>query len=101
MITFYPEWHRNPLKLSREEMEKPLTVLHDFFLYYSLTGIRTSLDRWLVESLRADEKDAAGYVEMKEAIQKAIEAAWVINQQEHTRQTATDIKNKKEKKKKK
>jgi hypothetical protein len=84
MITVYPEWHRNPLKLSREQMDKPFTVLHDFFLCHSLTGVRTSLDRWLIESLRANEEDAAGYIELNEAIQKLVEAAWVINQQPAT-----------------
>jgi hypothetical protein len=63
-------------------MNDPMGVLSHYFQFYALTGIRTTLDKWLVESLRADQEDAAEYVEFAQNLQKLVEAAWLINQQQ-------------------
>jgi len=82
MVTLYPDWHRNPLTLSKLEMAAPMDILSNYFQFYALTGIRTTLNKWLIESLRADQEDAAEYLEMCQNLIKLVEAAWLINQQQ-------------------
>ena len=74
----YPDWHRQPLSLSRAEMEDPLAVFHQFFQFHSMTRTRAVLRRWLLEGLHADEEDAPYLVTHCEELIRLTEAAWLL-----------------------
>ena len=82
ILTPYPDWHKNPLRLSIPEMENPYLVLKEFFECYHLTDIRGCLKEWLNEVLRPDEILQMDYVHVYDQVEKLIEAAWLL----HTRQ---------------
>lgn len=80
LLTEYPEWHDNPLRLSIAEMEDPYPVLAHFFQCYTLTQIRACLQELVYDSLRAEDTDAPSHVTTHEDVEKIVEAAWVILQ---------------------
>lgn len=81
LLTKYPEWHHNPLRLSIDEIEAPYSVLGHFFECYTLPQIRACLQELVYDSLRAEDSDAASHVTTHEDIEKLVEAAWVILKQ--------------------
>ncbi len=81
LLTEYPEWHDNPLKLSIAEIEDPYPVLDHFFQCYTLPQIRACLQELVYDSLRAEDTDAPSHVTTHEDIEKLVEAAWVIFKQ--------------------
>ena len=81
ILTQYPDWHNNPLRLSSSEMENPYLVLKEFFEYYHLTDIRACLKEWLNEVLRPGEILELDYNHICDHVEKLIEAAWLL----HTR----------------
>lgn len=83
LLTEYPEWHDNPLKLSIAEIEDPYPVLDHFFQCYTLPQIRACLQELVYDSLRAEDTDAPSHVTTHEDIEKLVEAAWVIFKQEN------------------
>jgi len=76
--TQYPDWHRQPLSLSRDEMEDPLAVFYQFFQVHTMTRTRAVLRHWLVEGLHADGEDAAYLVTHCDELIRLTEAAWVL-----------------------
>lgn len=81
LLTEYPEWHDNPLRLSIAEIESPYRVLDHFFQCYTLPQIRACLQELVYDSLRAEDTDAPCHVTTHEDIEKLVEAAWVILKQ--------------------
>ncbi len=55
ILTQYPDWHKQPLRLSIQEMKNPHTVLTEFFSCYHLTDIRACLKEWLTEAMRPND----------------------------------------------
>lgn len=78
LLTKFPEWHDNPLRLSIAEMENPYPVLDHFFQCYTLTQIRTCLQELVYDSIRAEDTNAPSHVNTHEDVEKLVEAAWVI-----------------------
>lgn len=80
----YPYWELKPRKLSREEMENPLQVVHDFFSYSHLPSIREQLWELLkttvtgnyCKSLTGRERN--DLIFFYEKLEKLIEAAHVL-----------------------
>ncbi len=81
LLTKFPEWHHNPLRLSIAEIEAPYSVLSHFFECYTLPQIRACLQELVYDSLRAEDTDAPNHVTTHEDIEKLVEAAWVILKQ--------------------
>ncbi len=81
LLTEYPEWHGNPLRLSIAEIEDPYPVLDHFFKCYTLPQIRACLQELVYDSLRAEDTDAPSHVTTHEDIEKLVEAAWIIFKQ--------------------
>lgn len=81
LLTEYPEWHGNPLRLSIAEIEAPYRVLDHFFECYTLPQIRVCLQELVYDSLRAEDTGAASHVTTREDVEKLVEAAWIICQQ--------------------
>lgn len=81
LLAKFPEWHKQPLRLSIAEMEEPYNVLDYFFECYSLPDIRICLKELLDDSLRAENVEAGSHVSTHDDIQKLVEAAWIIHQQ--------------------
>ena len=78
----YPEWHNQPMRLSNAEMENPGDVLENFFDSYSLRGLRANLKQWLCDALANKEGGAAETLQLHDDIEKLIEAAWIVHQQD-------------------
>ena len=83
LLTEYPEWHDNPLRLSIAEIDNPYPVLDHFFKCYTLPQIRTCLQELVYDSLRAEDTDAPSHVTTHEDVEKLVEAAWVILKHEN------------------
>ena len=94
LLTSYPEWHNNPMYLSKEEMEQPYKVLAEFFDCYDLKNIRAFLKLWLQEALRPNEVLEVDYLALHDHVIKLAEAAWIL----HTGETDKAVKNKKKNK---
>ena len=95
LLTVYPEWHNNPMYLSKEEMEHPHKVIAEFFDCYDLKNIRAFLKLWLQEVLRPDEILEMDYLSLHDHVIRLTEAAWVL----YTSETASSVKNKKKRNK--
>jgi hypothetical protein len=80
LLTNYPAWHDNPLSLSIAEIETPISVFTHFFECYTLPQIRVCLKELVYDSLLAEDTDAPSHVTTHEALEKLVEAAWVIYQ---------------------
>jgi len=81
LLTKFPEWHLNPLRLSIAEMEAPFGVIDHFFECYTLPQIRACLQELVYDSLQAEDTDAPSHVPPQEDVEKLVEAAWVIFKQ--------------------
>lgn len=81
-LTKFPEWHLNPLRLSIAEIEAPSSVFDHFFECYTLPQIRACLQELVYDSLCAEGTDAPSHVTTQEDIEKLVEAAWIIHQQQ-------------------
>lgn len=81
LLTQYPAWHEQPLRLTIPEMEDPFSVLTFFFDCYTLPDIRTCLEELLNDSLRAEGVEASDHVSTHGDIEKLVEAVWIIHQQ--------------------
>jgi len=79
LLTEYPDWHNNPLLLSKEEMEHPQKVLSEFFECYGLKDIRACLKEWLYEAVRTDETLQMNFLVLHDHIMKLTEAAWLLH----------------------
>ncbi len=81
ILTLYPEWHHQPLRLSLEELEQPRQVFIQFFDTYNLPAIRACLRQWLEDALRAEDVAASDHFFTCNHIEKLVEAAWLIHQE--------------------
>lgn len=85
----HPQWHNQPLRLSKEERRDPLLVLDDFFECYHLNDVRQILWDWLTEvissqrSIAADPMDRNNHMYFYEKIEEIIEAAYVMKKRIH------------------
>jgi hypothetical protein len=81
-LTPYPDWHQKPLRLNVAEIQDPHSVVALFFDRYSLPQIRECLKELLHDSLCADGVDAPSQVMTHGDIERLVEAAWLIREQE-------------------
>jgi hypothetical protein len=82
-----PWWHNQPLHLSIEQIDNPLSVCKDFFDTYHLPDIRYCLKEWLEDALRNREAQAIQLLTVYHNTLQLIEAAWLLHQQQ-LKQTA-------------
>lgn len=82
IITKYPEWHHNPFRLTITEIEAPYSVIGQFFECYTLPQIRACLKEMVFDAICMDDNDAPSHVTTQDDLEKLIEAAWLIHQQE-------------------
>mgnify|MGYP006964479361 CR=1 FL=1 len=82
MLIQYPDWHKQPFRLSIEEMENPYLVLDEFFSCYDLINIRAYLREWLNEAMNTHESGTIDLLCIYEHVEKLIEAAWMLHSQE-------------------
>jgi hypothetical protein len=90
-INRYPDWQYQPVRLSVEEMENPYEVLDQFFDCYSLPGLRSNLRQWLKEALTNKEGGSGDTLLLHDDIEKLIEVAWVIHQQNEVSGIASEF----------
>jgi hypothetical protein len=76
----FPDWHNNPLRLTMDEINNPITVILDFFQSYHLPDIRFCLHNWLLDSLPKESVESKAHFSTYEDIEKLVEACWLIRQ---------------------
>jgi hypothetical protein len=83
----YPAWELKPRKLSREEMENPMQVVHEFFSYGHLPEIRDQLWDLLKTTVTGNyckmltRRERSDLVYFYERLEKLIEAVHVLDNQ--------------------
>jgi hypothetical protein len=81
----YPAWELKPRKLSFEEMEKPITVIHDFFSYGHLPEIREQLWELLKTTVAGnyckilDRRERSNMLYFYEQLEKLVEAVHILH----------------------
>jgi hypothetical protein len=71
----HPQWHNQPLRLSKKDIHNPHRVFEDFFDNYHLQDVRHITWKWLAAVISSPGSDIFFY----EKIEKLIEAALVIH----------------------
>jgi hypothetical protein len=88
----YPVWELKPRKLSREEMENPMLVIHDFFSYGHLPEIRYQLWDLLKTAVTGNycklltRRERSDMVYFYERLEKVIEAIHLLSQMQKERE---------------
>jgi hypothetical protein len=83
-FTKRPQWHNQPLHLTRQQCQNPLLILNDFFRCYDLNETRKLLWEWLTEvisssrSISIEGCDRSNHIHFYEKVEEVIEAAFVI-----------------------
>src|SRR5690349_15600239 len=73
-----PEWHKKPFVLTMEEIDDPLVVFLEFFSDFTLAEIRQALKAWFFDTLHEDNISIQQHALTYEAVNKVIEAAFMI-----------------------
>jgi hypothetical protein len=85
----HPQWHNQPIRLTKEQKREPLLVLDDFFECYHLNDVRQLLWDWLTEvissqrSIASDPLDRNNHMYFYEKIEEIIEVAFVLKKRMH------------------
>ncbi len=79
ILTQYPEWHKNPLRLTAYEMKKPATVIQSFFECYNLPSIRACLREWLEDALTDPASQAKDHLYTHNDVERLIEAIFLLH----------------------
>lgn len=82
----YPLREFEPRKLSKEEIEDPYRVIHDFFSYAHLPQIREALWEWLKLTAsgsyhKQPRRDRHNLLYLYEKVELLVEAAHIIHRQ--------------------
>lgn len=80
VLTQYPDWHYQPLRLSLDQMANPLNVLSKFFDGYHLPQARHLLKKWLDAAMILHEEHYHNHIPIYDEVEKLVEAAWLILQ---------------------
>jgi hypothetical protein len=81
----HPQWHNQPLRLSKKDIHNPHRVFEDFFDNYHLQDVRHITWKWLAAvisspgSISDDPLERSNDIFFYEKIEKLIEAALVIH----------------------
>ena len=78
----WPDWHYQPLRLKKAEIEKPMEVIKEFFSGYHLPEVRKHFKEMLEDATCAVEVYAINYLTLYDNIEKLIEAAWLLLKRE-------------------
>lgn len=83
----HPQWYNQPLRLTEEQRNDPMSVLHEFFECYHLNDVRDLVWKWLVEvltssgSISAEALERGNNIFFYEKIELLIEACYVLVKQ--------------------
>lgn len=81
----YPSWELKPRKLSQEQMQDPLLVIHDFFNYSHLPEIRQQLWELLKTTVSGNycrqltRRERSDMLHFYEQLEKLVEAAHLLH----------------------
>ncbi len=78
----YPDWHYQPLRLLKSEIDNPMGVISEFFSAYKLPQARKHLKEMLEDAMCNVEVYAINYLTLYDDIEKLVEAAWLVLQAE-------------------
>ena len=79
MLAEYPEWHNYPLRLTIQEIKKPLTVIKSFYSCYDLPAIRACLKEWLEDALSDPEVQAKEHLFTYHEVERLVEAVYILH----------------------
>lgn len=79
MLLQYPEWHKKPFRLTVNEMEKPLSVIEEFFEDFELPDLRSILDTWVNKIISSKVTDPLKYVWFREDLERCLEACFLLS----------------------
>jgi hypothetical protein len=84
-INDYTQIELQPRKLSKEEIENPDEVIHEFFTFAHLPDIRQALWEWLKLTVsgnfhRQSCADKSNLIYLYEQVEKLMEAVHIIHQ---------------------
>lgn len=80
----HPQWHDQPLRLSKEQMKNPALIFDDFFDSFHLNDVREILWDWMVEvvssprSISNEPRQRNNHIFFYENIEILIEAAFML-----------------------
>lgn len=83
----HPQWYNQPLRLTEEQRNNPMSVLNEFFECYHLNDVRDLFWKWLVEvlsspgSISAEALERGNNIFFYEKIELLIEACFIIRNQ--------------------
>lgn len=80
ILTRYPEWHYQPLRLTLQQIDNPTEVIREFFNGYNLPQARDLLKKWLDDSMIPDEQHYQNHIPIYNEVEKLMEAAWLFLQ---------------------
>jgi hypothetical protein len=80
-LSSYPEWHKQPLRLTLYEMKDPWLVIRSFFTTYNLFNIRTHLKLLLQDAIEAEAPSIQSYFHTLEDLERLTEATWLLFRQ--------------------
>ncbi|MGO4293589.1 sensor histidine kinase [Chitinophaga sp. RAB17] len=75
--TLYPEWHRQPFRLTKSEISNPETVVKTFIDDFPLPEIRKTFDDWLSRILISNAPDPLNYIWFREELERFMEACYI------------------------
>ncbi|MCW3120197.1 MAG: hypothetical protein JWM28_4279 [Chitinophagaceae bacterium] len=78
ILTEYPEWHGNPLRLTAHEIKNPQTVIKSFFECYDLPAIRACLKEWLEDAFSGPDTPAKENLYTYNDVERLVEAVFVL-----------------------
>lgn len=73
----YPDWHRLPFRLTKQEIDRPNLVIKNFLEDYDLPTLRRTLDDCLNRILLTKVADPLDYIWFKEELERFLEACHV------------------------
>jgi len=82
----HPQWYNQPLRLTEEQLNNPISVFNDFFQAYHLNETREVLWEWLLAiissagSISSDPLERSNHIYFYEKLEEIIEAAFLLKE---------------------
>lgn len=76
----YPEWHKKPFRLSLADISHPQKVVDDFFRQYSLSTLRSYMERCLYSPHPPGGTASFAYFPFFREVERVLEAVYVLHE---------------------
>lgn len=85
----HPQWHDEPLRLTKEQKQNPYLVLEEFFQHFHLHEVRETSWNWLIAvlsssgSISQNPIERSNHIFYYEKTEELVEACYVIRKMVH------------------